>query len=182
MWNSTQGYGWFAKSLHWLVALLMVGLSVVGFIFADMPRGDEKTELLILHASFGLLLLAAMVVRLGVRAVGARPAPLDPAVKRLNAVAHGVHMVLYLGIFLVIAAGMLTLMTVGWDVPFFDLFAVPTPFERDMDLHHLFEDIHVTGWWALAGLVALHLLGALYHALVLKDGTLSRMGREKAGG
>ncbi len=181
MLNSAQGYGWLSKSLHWLVALLMVGLSVVGFIFADMPRGDEKTELLTLHASFGLLLLAFMVIRFGVRAASPRPAPHDPSAMRRNAVAHGVHMLLYLGIFLVIAAGMLTLMTVGWDVPFFGLFAVPTPFERDMDLHHLFEEIHIYGWWVLAGLVGLHLVGALYHALVLKDGTLSRMGREKTG-
>ncbi|WP_286829694.1 MULTISPECIES: cytochrome b [Kordiimonas] len=180
MWNSESGYGWLAKSLHWLVALLMVGMSVVGFIFADMPRGDEKTELLTLHASFGLLLLAFMVVRLGVRMKGVRPRPLDPSATRLNALAHTVHRVLYLVIFLVIAAGMLTLMTVGWDVPFFGLFAVPTPFERDMALHHLFEEIHIYGWWVLAGLVALHLIGAMYHAFVLKDGTLRRMTREKS--
>jgi len=178
MWNSSEGYGWLAKGLHWLVALQMVGLSVFGFIFADMPRGDEKTELLILHASFGLLLLAVMVVRLGVRLRSTRPAPLQPDAARMNALAHGVHLVLYLGVFLVIAAGMLTLMTVGWDVPFFGLFAVPTPFERDMDLHHLFEEIHIYGWWALAGFTGLHVLGALYHAFVLKDGTLRRMGHE----
>jgi cytochrome b561 len=175
MKNTKLAYGTPAKVLHWLLALLLIGQSVVGLYFADMPRGDDKTELLRLHASFGLLILAFMLVRLGVRAAGERVEPVAGTPAKLKIVAHAAHLAIYALTFLVIGAGIFTLLTVGWNVDFFGMTVIPTWFERDMDLHHLFEDIHVYGWYVLAALVGLHLVGVIYHTLILKDGTLKRM-------
>ncbi|WP_262689384.1 cytochrome b [Kordiimonas aestuarii] len=176
MRNTKTAYGAPAKILHWLLAALLLGQSVLGLVFSDMPRGDDKSELLRLHASFGLLILAFMLLRLGVRAAGARVEPVEGTTAMLRKVAHCAHLALYLLIFLLIGAGIFTLLTVGWNVDFFGVTIIPTWFERDMDLHHLFEEIHVYSWYVLAGFVGLHIIGVIYHTFVLKDGTLARMG------
>lgn len=164
------------KALHWLVALVIVGTSILGFTFSDMPRGPEKNELLRLHASIGLLVLMLMALRLGVRLRDGAPAPLDPSTPRLNRTAKAAHWLMYGIVALLIVAGMFALFTVGWGVPFFGLFEVPSLFaERDMALHHLFETIHKGAWWTLAVLVGTHVLAALWHHGVKRDGTLSRI-------
>ena len=175
MYNSEDSYGGPSKALHWIVLLAMIGMSVVGFYFSDMPRGDEKTAIMKLHASTGLFLFALMAVRLYLKAKGARVAPIDPSATRLNRIAASVHHLLYLLIFFVIGAGMFTILTTGTALPFFGVFEIASPFEGDRDLHHLFEDLHKYGWWVLTGFVSLHLVGALYHHFKLGDGTLGRM-------
>ena len=41
--------------------------------------------------------------------------------------------------------------------------------------HHLFEGVHGFLGWALLALIVLHIAGALYHGIVLKDGIMSSM-------
>lgn len=176
MKNTRHAYGWPAKTLHWVLAAALVGQSVLGLVFADMPRGDDKNELIRLHMSFGMLILAFMLLRLGVRLSGDTPKVVEGTPPVIAKLAAAAHVLLYGLIFLVVLAGMFTLLTVGWDITVFGMTVIPTPFARDMELHHLFEEIHVYGWYVLATLVGLHLVGVLYHTLILKDGTLARMG------
>lgn len=178
MKNTKYAYGWPAKTLHWVLAIALVGQSVLGLVFEDMPRGDDKNELIRLHMSFGMLIFAFMLLRLGVRLSGDTPEPVEGTPVHIAKIAKVAHGLIYALIFLIVLAGMLTLMTVGWDITVFGVTVIPTPFASDRALHHLFEDIHVYGWYVLAGLVGLHLVGVLYHTLMLKDGTLARMGPE----
>jgi cytochrome b561 len=66
-----------AKSLHWLIVVLLV----VQFIFAwTMPhirRDTPVTTLISLHFSFGIVILVVATMRLVWRATHADPAPLD---------------------------------------------------------------------------------------------------------
>ncbi|WP_417462486.1 cytochrome b [Kordiimonas sp.] len=176
MKNTKHAYGWPAKTLHWVLAIALIGQSVLGLVFADMPRGDDKNELIRLHMSFGTLIFAFMLLRLGVRLSGDTPKPEEGTPAYIAKIAQVAHGLMYALIFLVVLAGMFTLLTVGWDITVFGATVIPTPFARDMDLHHLFEKIHVYGWYVLSALVGLHLVGVLYHTLILKDGTLARMG------
>ena len=182
MKNTKHAYGWPAKTLHWVLAIALVGQSVLGLVFADMPRGDDKNDLIRLHMSFGMLILAFMLLRLGVRLSGDTPEPEEGTPAFIAKIAQVAHWLIYGLVFLVVFAGMFTLLTVGWDITVFGATVIPTPFARDMDLHHLFEEIHVYGWYVLATLVGLHLVGVLYHTLILKDSTLARMGPEITSG
>ncbi|WP_308910737.1 cytochrome b [Pseudokordiimonas caeni] len=173
--TQVTSYNATAKGLHWIAVLLILGLSIVGLYFSDLPRGDEKTALRNMHASTGLLLLFLMVVRLGWRVRSGRPADLETTTPLQAKIAHGMHHLLYLNVFVLIGAGMMSILTTATPVPFFGLFEIPSPFERDMDLHHLYEEIHEGAWIALMVLVGLHIVAALYHAFVQKDATLRRM-------
>jgi cytochrome b561 len=172
---NTQTYSMPTRVLHWLTVLALVGTSILGFYFSDMPRGTEKSELIRLHASLGVLVLGLVLTRVGFRFAKKSPPPLEPKARVQNIAAHAVHGLLYIGLLVIVGGGMWTLFTVGWSVPFFGLFEIPTWYERDMALHHFYEEIHVTAWWVVTGLVALHVLAALFHKYVKKDATFSRM-------
>lgn len=62
----------------------------------------------------------------------------------------------------------------GRPTPYFWLFNLPG-FEKDTNLHDVFERVHLLGQWALYALVLLHVAGALWHLVVRRDGVFDRM-------
>lgn len=173
MKNSTEQYGWMAKLLHWLVALMLVGMVWAGLTFEDMARGPERDELKALHMSFGMLLLAIMVVRLVWKLMNEKPAdpPGTPGWQGLAATAT--HWILYAGIFFQLTVGLLV--AGQRPISFFGLFDVGPLVAEDREMHEFYEDLHVQGWKILAIIVGLHVLAALYHHFVKKDDVLKRM-------
>jgi len=158
-------------ALHWLLALMIIGLLCVGFfVLAQMPNSDlRKLNILVLHMSGGMLVLVLMILRLIIRTWTARPSAAttgSPLLDRLAQIAHGG---LYVIVFLMIASGWAT----GWiisgvfqpnggSLP--ETFAVLPTFQAHAALAAI-----------LAILIAAHTGAALYHHFVLKDGLLRRM-------
>ena len=60
---SSRRYGKPAVLLHWLHAVLVLGLLAVGWIMVDMPNGPDRSTLIGLHKSFGLCALALILAR-----------------------------------------------------------------------------------------------------------------------
>lgn len=172
--NTEASYGWPAKTLHWGMALLIISLVALGLYMSGLPRGDAKSELIRLHASSGLLAFMLLTIRFGWKLSNKSPSPLSD-IKWQVALSKLVHWAFYAVIAGQVVSGSLSLMTVGWDVPFFGLFSIPTPYERDMALHHYWEDWHVTAWYTLAVLFALHIGAVLFHQLIGKKQILKRM-------
>lgn len=172
--NTGAGYGWPAKALHWVMALLIISMVTFGLYMGGMPRGEEKSALIRLHASSGLLVMMLLVIRFGWKMVNLSPAPLSD-VRWQVGLAKLVHWVFYGVIAFQVVSGSMSLMTVGWDLPFFGLFSIPTPYERDMALHHFWEELHEAGWYSLAALLALHIGAVLFHQITGKHRVLRRM-------
>lgn len=172
--NSEASYGWPAKALHWGMALLIISMVALGLYMSDLPRGDAKSELIRLHASCGLLAFMLLTMRFGWKLANPHPVPLSD-IKWQVVLSKLVHWTFYAVIAFQVVSGSLSLMTVGWDVPFFGLFAIPTPYERDMALHHFWEDWHVAAWYSFAALFTLHIGAVLFHQLVGKKQVLQRM-------
>ena len=57
----------------------------------------------------------------------------------------------------------------------FNWFAIPSPLLAMRNLHPLLEGTHTIAAYAIFPLVALHILGALKHALIDRDGVVRRM-------
>ena len=172
--NTEASYGWPAKVLHWTMALLIIALVALGLYMSELPRGDAKSELIRLHASFGLLAFMLLFVRFGWKLANLSPEP-QSEIKWQVILSKLVHWVFYGVIALQVVSGSLSLMTVGWDVPFFGLFEIRTAYERDIELHHYWEDWHLAAWYSLAVLFVLHLLAVLYHQFIGKKQILKRM-------
>jgi cytochrome b561 len=159
--------------LHWILAvLIMAALALGALVMVNIPNNDPmKLEALRSHMGGGMLILLLMLVRLVVRMRTQRPAPASTGNPALDRLAWASHRLFYVAVFGMAVSGML--MALQADLPavlFGKGGALPADFWvfPMRTVHYLFSRV-------LIALIALHVAGALYHALVLKDGLLRRM-------
>src|ERR1700733_14325126 len=94
------------RSLHWLSAVLVVGLLGLGFVMVQLVHDPAKRfDLTQSHKSIGLIVLALTLARLGLRIIVTPPKE-EPIKRHLRLTAKGTHTALY---------GLLVLMPLsGW--------------------------------------------------------------------
>jgi cytochrome b561 len=187
--NTADGYGLVAVTLHWLIALLFLFSYVT--IFAPELLGFESGAVrgppaaLSVHQAVGISIFVFAVIRLAWRFANTQPME-DPAPAWQHWAARAVHVLLYLGMFLMPLTGYL-----GTRGPTsFGLFQLPTfnstaiydtvvvgwmgmdwdSFEAPLDAFH-----HFVGGNLLWMLILLHVAAAIYHHMVMRDRTLMRM-------
>lgn len=174
--NSEQHYGWLAVVLHWLVAVVVVGLFALGFWMVDLSYYDEwYRKGPDLHRSIGLVLFAVVVFRLLWRLVNKGPRPLASH-KRWEVVsAHLAHGLLYVLMFVAMVSGYLITTADGSSISVFGWFEVPSLTGRIKGMEDVAGAVHYWSTWALVGLAGIHAQGALKHHFVDRDETLRRM-------
>lgn len=159
----------YAKSqvtVHWLAALVIIFLLVTGtFILADLPNTVQKIGNLRIHMILGVLAGSLVIVRVVMR----RRLPAAPAA-RGERLARAGHMALNLGILLLAASGLVLAVQSGAFDAVFGNGVLPEDFKvfTLRKLHGLLSRVAM-------GLVALHVLAALYHQFIVKDGLIARM-------
>jgi cytochrome b561 len=174
-----------AMTLHWLIALLMIGNVVLG-LSADSLPDDWARPVIDTHKSIGITVLGLALLRILWR-VSHTPPPLPrefPSWEKI--VAHAVHFLLYLL--------MIALPLSGWlhdsawkdaathPMRLFNL--VPWPrigYVMNLDpalkesLHDRFGALHTWLGYALYALLAMHIGGALKHEWIDRKSVLKRM-------
>ncbi len=164
-----------AKALHWLVAIGIFWLIYLGLEQSGMERGLAKQELREFHGSIALVVLVLMTVRVVWRLINEVPAHPEGMPAWQRAVATIVHWGIYAAVFVQLLSGPITVATGGRPLAFFGLFSIPLPIAEDRDSHHFWEEVHEFSWKIVAGLLALHVLAALYNHFVAKNTVLRRM-------
>ena len=166
-----------AMLFHWLIAVL-IALNFVGaWVAEDMPDA-EKMQVLGNHKAFGMLILLLTALRIVWRILHAPP-PLVDSLKAWEAalakVTHG--LILLLTIALPVAGwAMHSAFTGGKPVSFFGLFSFPgLPLAQDKGNAGMFHELHETFATLLLILLVLHVIAALKHQFVDRDGTMRRM-------
>lgn len=87
-------YNAVAKLLHWLIALAIIAMLVLGWTMANLPKGDPaKFFLFQWHKSIGITILLLSLFRLGWRLVHSVP-PLPPMPQWEKFAAHATHYLL----------------------------------------------------------------------------------------
>lgn len=175
--DNNNSYGWLTILLHWLSAVLVIGLFAVGFYMVDLGYYDEGYHKLPrLHVSFGLLLGFLMLLRVGWRFINrGKPKPLPSHSKRVRWLSTGMKYVLYLLIFTMVVTGYLVTTAKGDPARFFELLAIPATIELGSKGVDLAGEIHRISGWLIVILAALHAAAALMHHFVIRDRTLKRM-------
>ena len=158
-------------ALHWLLALMIIGLLCFGFfVLAHMPNDDpKKIHLLVLHMTGGMFVLVLMILRVIIRMCRDSPAAAPPGSSVLDRLATVAHYSLYAIVFLMIVS--------GWSTGFF----IRGAFQPDGG--HLPESFAVFPTFRahallaalLAILLLVHIAASFYHHLVLKDGLFRRV-------
>jgi len=173
---AATGYAPAAKFLHWLVTALIVAQFVIAYLMPHIGRNTQPNTIINLHFSLGVVILAVVVVRLAWRWTHAEPTPLDRIPGALVWSARLVHYALYLLLIVIPVLGWMNASWRGFDVSVFGLFTLPRLMATRAPGFGWTGDTHVVlSWYVMLGFIGVHVAAALYHALVRRDGVLSRM-------
>jgi cytochrome b561 len=173
----TLAYTPVARVLHWLTAVLVLILIVVGVVIANTGDWPGKMVVYDLHKSTGIVVLAVVLCRLFYRLTHP-PAPLPVHMPQMmQLAAHANHWTLY--------ALLITQPIVGWiatsaypaPIPVFWLFEMPRIWPEDRAFSERMFTVHAIVATLLAIAAAVHISAALYHHFVRKDEILMRMVR-----
>ncbi len=174
--NTPDRWGSVSKSLHWLIALLILALGIVGLLMGELPKTPKYFWVYTAHKSIGITVLVLVGLRLLWRLYAGAPRPVPGTPGWQERIAGATHWLLYVMMFAIPLSGWLYDSASGLR-PFklFGLLEMPklvAPDERAAQLSHAF---HEWGFWALILVVLAHAGAALYHHLQQRDATLVRM-------
>ncbi|MBJ7275561.1 cytochrome b [Marinobacter salarius] len=174
--NSSSKFGVVSIAVHWLVAVVVFGLFGLGYWMVDLSYYDDwyRTGPDI-HRSIGILLLLVMLFRLIWRLFNPLPGPLSSHSRFEVLAANGVHLLLYLLIFVAMASGYLISTADGSSITVFSWFDVPSVTGQIKGMEDIAGLVHYWSTWALVVLAGLHGLAAVKHHLIDRDDTLRRM-------
>lgn len=184
--NTTHQYGTVAKTFHWLTALGILAVIPLGLIASDLPYDTaedlaRKATLFSLHKTIGVLLFLVALARIAWALSQPKPAPLHPDRRAETMLAEVVHWLLYGSLVLVPLSGWVHHAATEGFAPIWWPFGQNLPLvPESAKLAEIASGLHIVFERVLILSLALHVAGALKHALVDRDQTLARMlpGRE----
>lgn len=158
--QKTVGYSTLQITLHWLIAALVAFQLIFGEGMTNVRDAAEEGTtpsnvdfaVSIGHYWIGIAILALVLIRLGVRLTQGVPPRLAATPTWMDWAAKLVHWAFYLMLFVMPVLGLLTVY-----------------------VSDSFGDIHKLGKPVFIVLIAVHVLAALFHQFVKRDGTLRRI-------
>ncbi len=173
--NTPHTYGSVAKLLHWVMALMILGLIGLGLYMTSEPDGDPKWALYDLHKTIGSGVFVLLVVRVVWRKISPPPG-MPVTMGRLEQLAaHAGHAMLYFIMLALPVTGYLDSSYGGYHLSFFGLFDVPMIFDKDEALLEFYAAAHSYIAYGLIAILATHIGAALKHHFITKDDVLRRM-------
>jgi len=202
--NTATHWGWLSKLFHWSMAVLIIGLAVIGVFMANftdwyypdmLDATTARVELTQQHKSFGFVVFVLAFLRVAWRWFSpAIPGlPYDtPGWQRV--VVRSTHLGMYLLIFIIPLSGWLmssaSVLNDADAYPaqikntVFGLFELPDPISPgDRAIAAFFHTVHEYAGYTLAVLLIAHIGGVFYHHFILRDSVLTRMlpfGRDRS--
>src|SRR3989344_5327830 len=143
-----------AMLLHWVLGLALIGLFGVGIYMTGLPFSPQRLKLYNWHKWAGVTILVLSVLRLLWRAT---------------------HRLLYTLFFAVPLIGWAYSSAAGFPIVFLGLWQLPDFVPVSKELAEAIKPWHQYTAFAMAGLVLLHIAGALKHQIVDRDGLIARM-------
>lgn len=177
--NTSTRYGTVAMTLHWLIAIAIIGMLIGGKYMHGLPNTDPNKFLLYqLHKSTGITILVLTVARIVWRFAG--PVPALPATMPTweRWAAHASHFLLYALMILIPLSGWAVASTSSSGVPtlWFGLFEVPhLPVPVTEEAHEAAEEGHELFGNLMILLLLVHVGAALKHHFWDRDTVLRRM-------
>ena len=169
--NNNQKYGLISIIFHWGMAIIMLITFLLGKNLQD--NFENYYEILALHNSFGILIFILAIFRITWKFINIKPDALPNKIIFMK-LASLSHIVFYIIFFVMPLTGYLLTNLQGDIVSFFGT-SLPSILETNSELKYYIHDIHFYLGNILLLILGLHILGALYHHIILKDNTLRRI-------
>ena len=174
--NAPNRFGWMSVAMHWLIAIVTIGLFALGLYMTGLGYMDRWYHTApYIRQGIGMLLLAAIVWRSAWALVNPKPEPVAPmrAWERLGAAIA--HVSMYVLLLAVPVTGYLILTADGRGVDVFGWFSVPAVVAHLPHQSDIAGNIHLYLAVALIVIAAVHAAAAVKHHFWNRDATLLRM-------
>jgi cytochrome b561 len=119
------------RALHWLMAALIFVALPLGVWASLLPRGEQRSEVLLIHKSIGVTVLGLVALRIVWRIITGARAYAEPLGRLTHAAARGGHLALYALMIAMPVSGYLTSTAGGNAVSWFGLFTLPRVVGKD---------------------------------------------------
>lgn len=173
--SAARRYSTGAMIFHWLIAVLVIMNWQIAER-AEHLQGADKMAVFGYHKAWGILILVLTIGRLLWRLTHRVP-PLPATTKPWEAkLARTVHVIFYVLLIGLPLGGWLGSSFFAAPIDIFGLFSVPAlPVGENKELGKTIFEAHATGGSIFIYLIGLHILGALKHTFVDRDGGIFRM-------
>ena len=172
--NTEDHYGSVSILLHWMIAILMIGLLIIGIYMVPLPISREKLKFYRWHKEFGMLVLMLVFLRVAWRLSNITPSLSNlPFLEKMA--ARSVHFSFYIFMFAIPMTGWMMSSSAGFPVSFFGLFLLPDLVSPDENLRITLIEIHKWLGYLLIATIFLHVGASLKHHFINKDDILRRM-------
>jgi cytochrome b561 len=174
--NVDQRYTNVAIILHWLIALGVFVLVGIAWYMVDIPKGaPERAFWFNLHKSVGTTIGVLVLIRLWWRLTH-RPPALPTSMPAWEITASKTsHALLYTCVILMPVTGFVASQFTKYGVKYFGLFSIGPLFTENKEVRDAIQEVHEIISFVLVALVVVHILAALKHLLLDKDGVFQRM-------
>jgi len=169
------------RALHWTIAVLIFAAIAVGVYAIYMPRSPARVELMTIHKSIGVTVLALVVVRILVRLAASAPAYLPPLDAFTRFASTLGHLALYALMLAMPISGYIHSSAGQHAFNWFGLFPVPMLVGDNPQIDHATGLAHYVFAWTIGAVLTIHILAALWHLIVKKDNVFARMWPSRSG-
>ena len=170
-----QRYTYTAMTLHWLMAVGLIGTFALGYYMEGLPFSPSKLKLIAWHKWAGISLLAVLILRLLWRFTHRAPELPAGMTAHARLGAHVGHWLLYILMLGVPVTGWLASSAQGVSVVMFGVWQLPDLLAKNPELGSGLQDAHMVLNYVLAVVVLGHVAAALHHQFIQKDGLMNRM-------
>lgn len=170
--SSTSRYGSIAILFHWVSAIIIVALLILGFRATATGDPALKAGILRLHVPLGGLILVLTVLRLFWRMADRKPQDVGGMPAWQAVTARVLHAFIYVTIIVMGVSGVAMIALSGAAPILFEGSSAPLPNFWD----YAPRIPHGIGAFVLLALIAVHVAAAMYHQLIKRDRLLARMG------
>ena len=180
--QSLPRYAFIHRLLHWVIAILVLlalafGATIGYYEFTGLRDtfGIAITNFIYTtHKTLGILILGLMVLRLLTRFSFGKPRYATPLPAAQRVASETVHAAFYVLLLVMAVLGWLATGSGGFPVSLFHI-ELPAMIGRNDELSKTLFLWHQYVGYALATLIVLHIVGALYHWRVRRDEVMQRM-------
>ncbi|MDF3033299.1 MAG: hypothetical protein K0R76_253 [Alphaproteobacteria bacterium] len=173
--NTPDSFGSITKIFHWFMAFCIVGMLTVGWVMGNVESSPTKMMLYGLHKSTGVIILLLALLRLTWRLLNPIPQLPSSLHPWHHYIAKLSPLALYTLLFLMPLSGFALSQAAGYPIKVYNLFTLPAILPKNIDLSKTAVLVHKYGAFILIGVLALHVIAALYHHFILKTNVLQRM-------
>jgi cytochrome b561 len=172
--NGADRIGLGTRVLHWAMAAGILATLPIGLWIANAQPSLAIIKWFGIHKTIGMTLLALVVLRLLWHRITPPPGPIPGGPAWADRLARRTHRAFYALLLVVPLSGWIGSSATGLDTVVFGRWTVPAIAPASPAIEGAAFAVHGAGAFLLAGLIVLHVAGAVKRAMG-GDGTLRRM-------